>query len=122
MQYILRFTHFPYSYARARTQSAHHLFFAVIGFLTLAGHEAWADSIGPMDAQTIVSSNSIGTVGWNTVNLSTTSDDKYATSWLAKNVQSNWLLHTNFNLNIPASTIDGIEAFVERKSSNSATN
>lgn len=74
---------------------------------------------------TIVNDSAVGTVAWNNPSNVSTSDNSYALASTGGSETTNYLKATNFGFSIPTgSTIDGIEARVEKKrgSGGSVTN
>jgi len=77
-----------------------------------------AADTGSLAASVFVDDASVGTKAWTNVSGAQFADSVYATSTLGTSQTSHYLKATGFNFAIPAgSTINGIEASVERKAS-----
>lgn len=78
-------------------------------------------SQGPNSTGTSVVDTSFGTLGWNTVGNTLTSNDAYADSGTTAPSSSHYIKATNFGFSIPSgATIDGIVVEIERKTNNTA--
>jgi small ligand-binding sensory domain FIST len=87
----------------------------LFSFMLIVPHAVEAASMGPKNPTAAANDASVGTVAWSNTGNAYTSNNVYATVPLSLNQVSNYLVISGLNFAIPAATINGIVASVERK-------